>query len=187
MFMPRFNAACVLSFLTLTLALSPGIDPAHAHSGTGKIRPQVALRDADLALFGEVVSRQSAWEGKSIYTTYQLRVLSVAKGDPGDEVSLRILGGEVREPYPVAMVVPGTKTLQVGERVLTFLKRVSGSTYRLVGSDALPVKTGPAQRQMLQAPDGRSIPVGKAIRRLEHLNTVMSTPEQAQKQDQEKR
>jgi FlgD Ig-like domain/Matrixin len=79
------------------------------------------LRDASSDIIvGRVMSYEAAWDGNLIYTYYKVKVLDRVKGNPADEITVRVPGGEVGE---VILMVSDTPYLKSGEDAFLFLKQ----------------------------------------------------------------
>jgi hypothetical protein len=70
----------------------------------------------------EVEGKASEFVNGRIETTYELRVDDYLLGAMGEAIELRVVGGEVEEPIPMAMVYDGQVVLSEGQDVLLFLE-----------------------------------------------------------------
>jgi len=94
--------------------------------GTIYIRKSLAemVGEADRVVQGRVLSKDSAWEGGVIWTTYVIQVLEHLKGEaPGRpapaQVTVRQPGGSVGEIGQVAVGIPH---FAVGEELIVFTR-----------------------------------------------------------------
>lgn len=89
---------------------------------------------SDDVVIGEVVQTEPYLEpdGQTIFTAVHLEVLESIQGDaqPGDEVTLHHLGGEVDG---IALRYAAMPVFHEGETVAVFLKRLGPETFALVG------------------------------------------------------
>lgn len=106
---------------------------------------------------GTCTSVRSFWVGKQIWTEVSFRVDRPLKGSAGPEVRLRLLGGQVDHPVPVAMRVAGAPEFEVGETDLLFVERDPDGANRLVGfsQGRMPLRRDASGN--LRAADGSTV------------------------------
>jgi hypothetical protein len=160
----------VLSLL-LSLVVAP---PARATSRSSEVPKMRSLQHVDLVIYGEVLSESAAWEDSKIITRYRVRVLDSATGDDqGQEVVLRVLGGEVTQPFPVGMHVPGTPELDPGDKIFSLLGKNEDGSFHLASAGVLPVQQkadGPA----VTLPQGKVLSLKKALKRVNDLEAALA-------------
>ena len=86
---------------------------------------QDLYREADLVVVGEVSCSSSFWNEAhdTIYTEHTIALERAAKGKPGDQVIVRLMGGTVDGK---TLRVAGNAQVEKGERVLLVLRKAGG-------------------------------------------------------------
>ncbi|MFN7963745.1 MAG: hypothetical protein U0002_20955 [Thermoanaerobaculia bacterium] len=93
------------------------------------LAPRLSLetmaREADLVVVGRSTTSTSRWFQGNLLTFAPIEVAEIWKGTQGAKVTVVLPGGmDSSGPIPLAQDVPGAPTLQPGEEVLLFLRRV---------------------------------------------------------------
>lgn len=106
------------TFLPLPLLLVASAALASLNTPTS---PEQLVRESHRIVIGTVTTQKMFWNEAHdrIHTEFTIQVDRNLKGDPERPVSVRILGGHVGDRE---LVVSGTPKLEVGEKVLLFLK-----------------------------------------------------------------
>ncbi len=123
------------SWRTLGIALVLALASVLAMHGTASALVEPLTIDeltarADSIVVGEVTDIACYEEGRGdIYTLVTLSVEQAVKGGPGNEVVLRVPGGEVGG---LRLSVSDTPSFQPGERVVVFLEE-AGSAFKVSG------------------------------------------------------
>ncbi len=176
---PRLNHPLGLTLGLLLVAVAFAAPPAFSTSKEGELKPLQLLQKTDIAMFGEVISKDAAWDGKKIYTTYEVKVHGSAKGDPATEISVRVLGGEVKHPFPVGQRVAGFPNLQPGEKIVAFLNKNDQGSYNLSGTVwAVSTHNG---KDSISVPNGKLLPVDKVLQRIGRLDEALEKSKEATK------
>ena len=106
--------------LTLLLAV-----PGTASALVEQLTIDELTAKANSILVGEVTDIACHEEGKgNIFTLVTLSVEQAIKGEPGQEVVIRVPGGEVGG---LKLSVSDTPSFQLGERTVVFLEEVVGT------------------------------------------------------------
>ncbi|MBI1849874.1 MAG: hypothetical protein HYR85_05970 [Planctomycetes bacterium] len=116
------------------IALTAGLAPPTASFATTSPTVSAAeslvdlVRGADTVVLASVSDKQARWEGKRIVTEYRVAVQRTLKGNDASTHTIVEPGGEVQEPFPVAMRIEGVPDLQPGSDVVLFLKHNADGT-----------------------------------------------------------
>jgi hypothetical protein len=136
---------CCLLALTFT-------SPSYATT-LRRLSIQELVSYSDSIIVGKCEKTETVWLEKRIYTIATVRVSQSAKGDHarGNVIQVYILGGSVKEPLPVKMLVPGAETIAAGEEMVLFLEKFGDKRQfrRVVGmaQGKLPISTDPITGQ----------------------------------------
>ncbi len=117
----RRGGVIALSLATLALLSSPPLSARMTVGGS----PDLArlVEESDVVCVGEVVGRESIFVNRRIETTYRVRADQYLLGSGDEELELTLMGGEVEEPFPMAMIFEGMVTMSEGQDVVLFLQR----------------------------------------------------------------
>lgn len=119
--MPRLFRRFTALPVVLTVIL---LAPVSAPAGTVAARDLASLaRDADEIVIGTCERNACRWVGNKVFTDTEVRPERCLKGNTEGTVTLTHVGGTVREPIPVAMLVPEMPRFDAGESVLVFVYR----------------------------------------------------------------
>lgn len=130
------------------LATSMIVPPLQATT-LRKLSLEELVSYADEIVVGKCEKTETIWLEKRIFTVATVQVSQAAKGQAaaGRKLEVYILGGSVKEPIPVRMIVPGAETMAAGEEMLLFLEKFGDKKqfHRVVGmaQGKLPVVTDP--------------------------------------------
>lgn len=122
--------------------------PSHATT-LRKLSLHELVASSDAIVVGQCEKSETVWLQKTIYTIATIRISQSAKGEdaPGTAIQVYTLGGSVKEPLPVKLLVPGAETIAVGEETLLFLEKFGDKRqfHRVVGmtQGKLPIVTDP--------------------------------------------
>ncbi|MBE7558067.1 hypothetical protein HS125_03600 [bacterium] len=108
-----------LRFLSLFLLV--GLQPAPATTMVPLTLAQLEAASERIVI-ASAVARECRWQDKKIITVYRLEVAESIKGAATSTLEVTLPGGSVKEPYPLAMTVPGVPHLALKQRVLLFLQ-----------------------------------------------------------------
>lgn len=90
------------------------------------------VQESDSIVQGQVERVEAQWDEqrKTIFTYISVRVLEQLKGEPGQVVLIRQIGGKVGA---MNLSILGMPAFRSGEEVILFLKRNTEATYHVVG------------------------------------------------------
>lgn len=121
-------------FILICLLVVSGIvgcTPSEPERTPGQLTLEYLAAKADSILVGGVNNVTYYQEGEgNIYTQVTLSAEQTIKGETGGEVVIRVPGGKVDG---LEMVVTGTPSFQLGERVVVFLDKEAEGIFTVVG------------------------------------------------------
>jgi hypothetical protein len=154
----RTAFAVAVLIASLHAASRPGL--ATSRSGSPAPAPIADLvRGADAVVLASVQEKAARWEGKRIVTDHRIEVERTLKGDDRAVRTVRAPGGEVREPFPVGLRIPGVPVLEAGDRVVLFLRRSPDGTDSIhrLSEGAVAVVADPADGSRFVIRPGRHL------------------------------
>ena len=110
---------------------------------------------ADLIVRGFVKSKEARWIGRVIYTHYDVVVQETLKGQARSSVLVAVVGGAMGN---VALSVPGTPNLAIGEQLVFFGEGLADRvTFRPVATldGIVQIRAGSGRSMASVAPRGR--------------------------------
>ncbi len=136
------RAACLLGLLALTA-------PASAAPPDARLKP-LALQ-AELIAFGTCESTQTGWDAEHrwIVTTLKFRPRRSFKGQPGSNLTIKVLGGQIGSE---GMIASHSAAMSPGEDAVLFLTQSRFGDYYVItgGADGkLSVRVDPVSAQPL--------------------------------------
>ena len=130
---------------------------------------QQLYEEADRVVVGQVSARESFWNDAhdTIYTESRVDVKRTEKGSVRESVVVRQMGGQVGD---VELIISGNASLQIGERVLLFL-RDHGDYCAIVGMSQgkWSVRWVGGADRAYRGPTRQDLPVQDGERVLEEL------------------
>jgi hypothetical protein len=144
------RAAAIAASIALAAASTAGAATTTTAASPASIGD--LARGADTVILGSVTQKQAHWEGKKIVTEYQVTVRRTFKGDDAESLTVVEPGGEVEQPFPVAMRVEGVPDLEAGGDVVLFLKRDANGALSVFG-----LSQGAIAVQTTDKPDARFV------------------------------
>jgi hypothetical protein len=120
---PTISTTGTLSPTSLTTS-TPGTTPISTTDTPGKVSLQKLVETAGYILVGQVanITADQPIDGK-IYTLVTFSVTQKIRGETGDEVTIRVPGGEIGG---IGMISTDNPTFSPGEKAVVFLSSTEG-------------------------------------------------------------
>ncbi|MGM0557495.1 MAG: hypothetical protein ACQEVA_14015 [Myxococcota bacterium] len=117
-------------FLAVVVLVAAGLVCSSATAATVlRLDMQSLVANSDKIVYGTVESVESRLEKGRVYTYTSIKVDQSLKGDPGESLMIRQLGGETEE---LATWVAGMPRFSEGEQVITFVEETRDEGYHVV-------------------------------------------------------
>ena len=127
---PKTSGLTGRFYVAMLIVLAVGLFCSTASAATVlRMDMQSLVANSDKVVYGTVSDVESRLEKGRVYTYTEIRVDESIKGDAGETVTIRQIGGETEE---LATWVAGMPRFAEGEQVITFLEQTKDPTLHVV-------------------------------------------------------